>query len=358
MGFCIRLLTIPKGFSQKTPPRTLIQIILLFFATLYKFLSRFIFMISRRLLRIKIIQVLYAYFSTPLEDRDPVRSEKELFFSIQKTEDLYGFLLLLPLALRNLTESKIEQARNKKLPTQSDLNPNLRLVNDPFVEMLSQGAPLMALATERKLNWAPYPDLVRMIYNAMVESPEYETFMLSDLSDFEASQKFWSEFYGKIAAESAVLFESLEELSIFWNDDIEFVLSQIIKTVKQQSSGSQLQIFPLFKEEEDREYATRLFRKTLANSKEYRTLIEAHTQNWDLERIAFMDIIIMQTAIAELVEFPSIPVSVTFNEFIELAKFYSTPRSSTFVNGILDKITAGLKESGAIVKHGRGLIEK
>lgn len=315
-------------------------------------------MISRRLLRIKIIQVLYAYFSTPQEDRDPTRSEKELFFSIQKTQDLYGFLLLLPLAIRNLAEAKIEQARNKKLPTYNDLNPNLRLVNDPMIEMIASGKTLSNLTTERKLNWAPYPELLRTLYNAMVESPEYETFMQSDLTDFETSQKFWSDFYGKIAAESAVLFESLEELSIFWNDDIEFVLSQIIRTLKLQSPGKALQIFPLFKEEEDRDYATLLFRKTLANSKEYRALIEQHTQNWDLERIAFMDIIIMQTAIAELVEFPSIPVSVTFNEFIELAKFYSTPRSGTFVNGILDKITAELKASGAIVKRGRGLIEK
>ena len=315
-------------------------------------------MISRRLLRIKIIQVLYAYFTTPQENRDPARSEKELLFSIQKTQDLYGLLLLLPIALKNLAESRIDIARNKKLPTHEDLNPNMRFVDDPFIEIVMQSELLTNLVKTGKLNWAPYPELLRSIYNSVIQSKGYEMFMKSEVSDFASSIKFWTDFYGKTLTGLPVLFDSLEDQSIFWNDDIEFVLSQIIKTIKQLSSDKELIILPLFKDEDDRNYALQLFRKSIAKNNEYRSLIEVHTKNWDMERIASMDIIIMQVAITELVEFPMIPISVTFNEYIELAKFYSTPRSGTFINGILDNITAELKKSGEIVKHGRGLVEK
>jgi len=155
-----------------------------------------------------------------------------------------------------------------------------------------------------------------------------------------------------------MLYQTLEEQSIFWNDDIEFVLSMLMKNLKSLREGDKMVLPELFKNEEDSEFAFGLFKKVILYSDRNRALIEKHTQNWDFERLAFMDMIIMQAAITEMTEFPSIPINVTLNEYIDIAKFYSTPKSGHFINGILDKISAELQNAGMIIKRGRGLLEK
>ena len=313
-------------------------------------------MISRRIIRTKVLQVLYAYYSS--EERSINNTEKELFFCIHKTYDLYHYLLALVIEIADYAETRIELKRNKHQPTQEDLHPNIKFVSNLFIQQLRENRQLTAYLNQTKLSWVNHPELIKELYLIVTESEIYQEYVSSETRSFMDDRKFIEKIFNKIFLVSEELYEVLEEQSIYWNDDIEFVISVIIKTTKRfnETTDSGQHLMPLYKDEEDREFARDLLRKSVINHDELQALIKVHSSNWDVERIAFMDILMMQMAITEFLYFPSIPTKVTMNEYIELSKFDSTEKSRNFINGILDKTLKDLKKEGKINKAGRGLV--
>ena len=313
-------------------------------------------MISRRLLRIKALMALYAF--NRREDDDIELAEKELFFSIGKTYDLYHYLLLLVIEVADIASEKIEQARQKKMPTPEDLNPNTKFIDNKVIGQLRMNKSFTGYISSRKLSWANYQHITRLLYNRMIAWDKYEEYMKPGVQGYAADKKFVISMVTRLFAESEDLESNFEEQSIYWNDDTEYVAVMIEKTLKKfkPEDGENSRIMPLFKNKEDEDFVKILFRKAVLHSKQNSELIDRNTTNWEIERIALMDILVMQLAITEIVEFPEIPVKVTLNEYIEIAKYYCTSKSSTFVNGILDNIVKEIREKGLFTKTGKGLI--
>ena len=313
-------------------------------------------MLSRRLLRIKILQSLYAHYKAG--DVLLKHSEKQMFFSIQKTYDLYHYLLLLIIEIVGFLESRMELARSKKIAAFDDLNPNTRFIDNRLIKQISNNHQLRSYIGESKISWVNYPELIRSITNKIHESEEYKEYMSGESIGYEDDKKFVSRIYSNHLIVSEELHQSLEEQSIFWNDDVEFVIGMILKTIKKfnEDSGPEVPLMPMYRNEEDKQFVKRLFRKVIANGEEYISLIGKYTKNWEIERIAFMDILVMQICIAEIVEFHDIPTKVSFNEYLEISKYYSTPKSSYFINGILYKIIHEMKKEKIIIKKGKGLV--
>jgi len=313
-------------------------------------------MISRRILRIKILQLLYAYYKSSGSSIN--KAEKELLFSIQKTYDLFHYLILLIIDIADYALSRIDISKNKKIPTPEDLNPNTKFVDNKLILQLRNNRQLNEYLKSNKLSWVNYPELIRNLFNNIKESEHYKEYMNNNNRSYEEDKKLISDIYVKDIAVFEPLYQNLEEQSIYWNDEAEFVISIILRTIKnfKEAEVENGIIPPLFKNEEDIKFVKRLFRKAILNKEEYRKLIAQYAKNWEIERIAFIDILILQTAIAEVIEFTSIPTKVTFNEYLEIAKFYSTNKSSIFINGLLDRIVSHLKDNNLIKKSGRGLV--
>ncbi len=313
-------------------------------------------MISRRIIRIKIMQALYAVHSSDSQSIN--NAEKELFYSINKTYELYHLLMQLFVEVGDFAENRIEQNKLKKIPSYDDLNPNLKFVENEIYLKLKNNVSLQKYLQSNKLSWINHPEFIRQLYNELLASEQYIHYMKASGKSMQADRNLAEFFFAGLLAPSDELYSILEEQSIYWNDDVEFVLSMIIKTILKFKADSPdtKPLMPLFKDEEDRDFAKNLFRRSLLNATEHRVIIDHHLRNWDLDRGAFIDVLIMEMAICEFLNFPSIPTKVTLNEYIDLAKYYSTEKSRTFVNGILDKILKSLKEEGKIQKAGRGLM--
>lgn len=303
------------------------------------------------------MQALYAYYKHDGE-ASINEIEKELFFSIKKTYDLYHYLLILVVDINNYAQKRIEIAQQKKLPTEADLNPNTRFITNKYIEQIRINNQLLRYLEINKLNWANNPELIKGIYSEMIDSEDYKNYMSASDNSYNTDKAFVAKLYKNIIANYEPIYNALEEQSIFWNDEVEFVISSILKTIKKfkQDHSEEAELMPLYKSKDDEDFAKKLYRKVILNQGEYRKLIEKFSQNWDFDRIAFMDILLIEIAIGEAIEFQSIPIKVTFNEYIELSKFYSTKRSNVFINGMLDKIFNHLKENKTIIKQGRGLI--
>lgn len=314
-------------------------------------------MISRRIIRTKVLQLFYAHVTSP--EKTLIQSESELMFSIKKTYDLYHLLFALLGEIRDYAEEKIEVRKLKNLPTAEDLNPNTKFINNRLIIRINNDESLCGYLKKNKLNWNNHSELIRNIYQLTVGSDIYQQYCNSIIDDFNIDRRFCEDFFSKILVNCDTLQAELEEQNIYWNDDLDFVISMVIKTIKKFKSENDDNdyIMKLFKDEEDKEFTIKLFRKAISNESQNRTIIESYTQNWDVDRVAIMDVLIMELALTELIEFSSIPVKVTLNEYIELAKYYSTNRSSTFINGVLDRITKDFTLEGKIIKSGRGLFE-
>jgi N utilization substance protein B len=313
-------------------------------------------MISRRILRIKILQLLYAYFQSA--DSSVSKFEKELFFSIQKTYDLYNYLLLLIVDIADYANSRIEIARQKHIPTREDLNPNTKFVDNLIIQQLRANKQLNQYLNTTRLSWISAPELIKKLHNRIRMTPYFKEYMEDSVHSYEQDRKIIMEIYSSEIINTESIYQTLEEQSIYWNDEVEFVISMITKTIKgiKENEGENAPLMELFKNDDDRDYARDLFRKAVMHKEEYSKLVESFAENWDVERIALIDMLILIMAITEAVTFPSIPTRVTINEYLEIAKFYSTEKSSLFINGLLDKIFKHLKEEQKIVKIGRGLI--
>ena len=291
------------------------------------------------------------------EGLTPVASEKNLVLSIDRAYDLYFHLLALVPEIAEYAAERIRIGENKKLPTYDDLHPNRKFVENKVVVRLAEDENLLVEIKRRKLSWKNHRDLIVALYNALIRQPFYQKYMLSEERSFREDAQLVSDIYMNMLEEFEPLETVLEAQSALWNDDLGFLLTMVSRTIlSMREAHETIKVMPQFKSEEDLDYAKSLLRYTIAGYDRISLLLDNSMSNWDIERVALMDQIILVTAIAEAENFPSIPVRVTMNEYIDIAKCYSTASSGSFINGILDKIISSLVGEGKIVKSGKGLL--
>ena len=308
-------------------------------------------MINRVLIRLKIVQIVYAYYQNGGKNLDT--AEKELFFSLSKAYDMYNYLLLLMVEITKQAERKQRAAKNKLLPTEEELHPNTKFVDNRFIAQLEVNKQLLEFSETQKKTWENESEFVKRLCEVIMNSDIYKEYMECETSSYEEDRELWRKIYKRIIFNNYELDQVLEDQSLYWNDDKEIVDTFVLKTIKrfEEENGADQPLLPEFKDDEDQDFARRLFRRSILNAEYYRHLISENTRNWDLDRVALMDIIIMQIALAEILSFPNIPISVTFNEYVEIAKLYSTPKSGSFINGTLDGIVKALKEENKLTKN-------
>jgi N utilization substance protein B len=315
-------------------------------------------MLNRRYLRIKIMQALYAFFQS--DNLDLPRAERELFTQIDKIYDLYIYQLAFILELKHVALTLIEEAKNKRLPTSEDLNPNLKFVENKFINQLEENIHLKREMNNRKISWNNEYELVKRVFNAIKAGEEFGKYMNADDDSYKTHRKFVVEIFKEYMADYELLNHFYEEKQLHWGDDIYVVNPSVVKTIEsfKEDATPEFPLLKLYKDrEEDEQFVKDLFRQTIILNDETKKLIGDKTKNWEVERIAMMDVLLMQMAITEVLSFSSIPVKVTLNEFIEISKTYSTPKSKLFINGILDKLIADFKSEDRLNKTGRGLME-
>ncbi len=311
-------------------------------------------MLSRRLLRTKVIKSLYAHIKSDADNM--IASEKSLMASVDKAYDLYFQMLALPVELAEYARQRQEIARQKKLPTYEDLNPNTKFVDNSIITLIANSDTVGDHLAARKLGWKNQSDLVRSIYTMMVESDYYKDYMARQERSLNDDRALLEALFTQLQ-ECELLDDALEEMSVMWNDDLPYIIVMILRTLSSvRPSHTDLKVPAKFKSDDDPEFVRTLFEKSLINHNANMEYLERFTSNWDIERTVFMDNLIVSAAITELTAFASIPVKVTLDEWIEISKYYSTPGSSTFINGVLDKIVESLTNEGRIKKSGRGLI--
>ena len=308
-------------------------------------------MINRVLIRLKIVQIVYAFYQNGGKNLDT--AEKELFFSLSKAYDMYNYLLLLMVEITKQAERKQSAAKSKLLPTAEELYPNTKFVDNRFIAQLEVNKQLLEFSETQKKTWENESEFVKSLCEKIMDTDIYKEYMASETSSYEEDRELWRKIYKRVIFNNDDLDQVLEDQSLYWNDDKEIVDTFVLKTIKrfEEQNGAKQELLPEFKDEEDQDFARRLFRRTILNADYYRHLISENTRNWDLDRVAFMDVIIMQSALAEILSFPNIPVSVSLNEYVEIAKLYSTPKSGSFINGTLDGIVNQLKKENKLTKN-------
>ena len=319
-------------------------------------------MINRRFLRVKVLQALYAYIGSGEEL--VLDGEKHLLESIDKMHELFVWQLSFLVETKRFAENRIEENKRKNFPTQEDLNPNMRYVNNRVLNALESNKDLRKEEERLKINWANHQDIIRNYYNMMRNTPEYQEYMSAEIDNFDHDKKFIAKMISEYFSELEVLQDFYEEKSIFFVDDYHLVTSMLIKFFTDlKASFNEASLLPsIYKTEndpvnEDKEFVKKLFRDVIRHGEEYGKMVGANTSNWEKERVCVMDMIILKLALTEFCCFPYIPVKVTMNEYIEISKYFSTPKSKIFVNGILDRILKKLNEENAIVKKGIGLLD-
>jgi N utilization substance protein B len=309
-------------------------------------------MINRVLIRLKIIQLIYAFYQNGNKNIDA--AEKELLYSLSKAYDLYNYLLALMVAIKDYAAKRIDAGKKKRIQTEEDKNPNTRFIDNLFIAQLESNKQLNEFISNQKRNWLDDDEsFIKETYEKIIESNLYKLYMVEENPTYDTDRELWRKLYKAFIYNNESLDQLLEEQSLYWNDDKDIVDTFVLKTIKRfdPKAGANQELLPEYKDEEDLEFARRLFRSAIMNGDEYRMMVNENTKNWDIKRIAFMDVMIMQCAIAELMTFPNIPISVTLNEYLEIAKFYSTPKSTGFINGTLDAIIKKLKQQGKINKN-------
>lgn len=312
-------------------------------------------MLNRRYLRIKTMQTLYSYFQ---QDKAEIGFyEKELFKSLDKIYDLYVYVLVLFTDMHHTAHLVIEENKNKRLPSKEDLDPNLKFIKNTLLVAASHSSELKKELTNRKISWQNDFDLVRKLYSELRATDLYKNYMATPDQSLKEDKQFLISVATEFLYEHELLNHVFEEKNMHWADDTFGAFSMVSRTFEAYNGGA-LYLQPLYKDaEDDKNFISTLFRKTIAGDKEYETLIDQKTKNWELDRIASMDVLLMKMAIAEFLNVSNVPVKVSLNEYIDISKEYSTPNSKTFINGVLDKIIAELKQDNRIQKTGRGLME-
>ncbi len=294
-------------------------------------------MINRELIRIKVVQLTYAYYQNGSKNIDT--AEKELLYSLSKAYDLYNYLLYLIVALSREERHRVEVATQRAVREGSEM-PSQRFVNNRFAMQLEENKMLNEFVDTQHLSWDDDMEFIRKLCSQIEQSSTYKDYMASTEDNYEADREVWRKLYRQLIQENEELDSILEEKNLYWNDDKEVVDTFVLKTIKRfdPKNKSNQELLPEYKDEEDRDFARKLFRATILNAETYQRYMSETSRNWDFSRLAYMDVVIMQIAIAEMVTFPNIPIQVSINEYVELAKLYSTPKSGGYINGMLDAI--------------------
>ena len=308
-------------------------------------------MINRVLIRLKIIQIIYAYYQNGGKNLET--AEKELFFSISKAFDLYNYLLLLMVEVTHYVGNKISKAKRKLAPTEADLNPNMKFIENRFIAQLEVNEQLQNFRENQKKTWDNEPEFIKELSEQILQSDIYKGYMASETSSYAEDRELWRKLYKNFILGNVSLDNVLEDQSLYWNGDKEIVDTFVLKTIKffDEKAGKKQKLLAEYRDEEDREFASMLFRRAILNGDEYRRLISNGTKNWELKRIALIDTLIMQLALTEILTFPNIPVNVSLNEYVDIAKAYSTPKSGAFINGTLDGIVKQLRAEKKLLKE-------
>ena len=312
-------------------------------------------MISRRLLRIKVLQSVYSYRKS--EDVNFTNHYKEFEFSIKKSYELYLSLLQLLLELKHYSNLRIDQIKNRVIKDEKEWQRLVRFSENRIFTQLEQNSQFTSKIKNEKISWANQKVLIKELFSEIIESEMYDAYILNE-NTYDVDNKFIRKVLHSIILESEHFDTYLEDHSIFWNDEVDYVISMVEKTIKQfnETEVGGGEIFPIMKDAEIQNFAKILFTETINKWTEYNVYVDSKLHNWDQERVAEIDVILLQMAITEAILFTEIPIRATLNEYIELAKWYSTDKSTIFVNGILHSIFESLQHQKVIVKKGRGLI--
>lgn len=306
-------------------------------------------MINRKLIRVKIVQLTYAYYQNGHHNMDT--AEKELLFSLSKAYDLYNCLLGLIVAITQEERRRVDIA-TRRAEREGTETPSQRFAFNKFATQLEENKQLNLFMEDKKMSWENDVEAVRKLCDQIERSPLYQEYMMSDAEDYETDRELWRRIYRTLIQGNEDLDAILEEKSLYWNDDKEIVDTFVLKTIKRfdPANKADQELLPEYDDTEDREYALKLFRSTILNADTYQRYMSETSRNWNFSRLAYMDVVLMQIAIAEMLTFPNIPISVTINEYVDLAKLYSTPKSGGYINGMLDAIARHLVDTGRLLK--------
>ncbi len=306
-------------------------------------------MINRKLIRVKIVQLTYAYYQNGHHNMDT--AEKELLFSLSKAYDLYNYLLGLIVAITQEERRRVDIA-TRRAEREGTEAPSQRFAFNKFATQLEENKQLNLFMEDKKMSWENDVEAVRKLCDQIEQSPLYQEYMMSDAEDYETDRELWRRIYRTLIQGNEDLDAILEEKSLYWNDDKEIVDTFVLKTIKRfdPANKADQELLPEYDDTEDREYALKLFRSTILNADTYQRYMSETSRNWNFSRLAYMDVVLMQIAIAEMLTFPNIPISVTINEYVDLAKLYSTPKSGGYINGMLDAIARHLVDTGRLLK--------
>lgn len=306
-------------------------------------------MINRKLIRVKIVQLTYAYYQNGHHNMDT--AEKELLFSLSKAYDLYNYLLGLIVAITQEERRRVDIA-TRRAEREGTETPSQRFASNKFATQLEENKQLNLFMEDKKMSWENDVEAVRKLCDQIEQSPLYQEYMMSDAEDYETDRELWRRIYRTLIQGNEDLDAILEEKSLYWNDDKEIVDTFVLKTIKRfdPANKADQELLPEYDDTEDREYALKLFRSTILNADTYQRYMSETSRNWNFSRLAYMDVVLMQIAIAEMLTFPNIPISVTINEYVDLAKLYSTPKSGGYINGMLDAIARHLVDTGRLLK--------
>ena len=309
-------------------------------------------MINRELIRLKVVQLVYAFYQNDGKTLDV--AEKELKFSLSKAYELYKYLLSMLVDLKAYGERRAESsaARAERLGTKiGGLSPDRQFADNKFLVQLADNKALGEYR-EKKQEWPEEPAFVKKLYTTMIGSELYQNYLTKEDFSYEADRELIRKLYKTYVCNNEDFDSLLEEHSLYWNDDKEIVDSFVMKTIKRfkEDSTAEQELLPDYAAVEDKNFAGTLFVETLKRAQEVRQLIRENSKNWEFNRLAFMDVIIMQIALTEILTFPQIPLSVTFNEYLDIAKVYSTPKSAGYINGLLDHVVKSLKKKGELMK--------
>jgi len=315
-------------------------------------------MFNRRFLRVKILQTLYSYFQS--ENKDGGKSLKELHLSINRTFELYLYLMNLPLALKQQGEKRLEDAAKKQIPSADDLKLNKRFITNTLIEEIDSSVKITSLSEKRGINWTSEIESVSRFYKFIRESDQYKLYMEKEENEFVEDREMLVSIFRDLLPKFDLFQHSFQEKSIYWDEeDFDYASFLVIHTLKKTSPTKKLNdlVKDVYENKDDKAFVEKLFTKTINLDAKTEKLIMDNAKNWDAERIAIIDMILMKMAIAEIVNFKQIPIKVSMNEYIDIAKSFSSPKSSQFINGIIDKVVSELQLKKKVVKVGRGLME-
>jgi N utilization substance protein B len=311
--------------------------------------------LNRRHIRVKVMQSIYALHQSQSGDLE--KEEKFLFYSLENIQDLYLVMISTLIELKKTEKVFLHKSSLKHLVTSEERNPNNKFVNNKVIQLLTDSNHLSISLENKKIdNWETHDDYIQLLLRLIKESDLYAKYMSNRDNNFEEDKQFVLDVFAEIIVPNEKLYDYLEDHKLTWIDDIPLVNTEIIKQLKAIKENSEIRMPRLYKDVDDKDFAKNLFRKTVLNEKDLAKQYFDKTPNWDTERIAEIDTIILKMAICEFLKFPSIPVKVTINEYLEVAKEYSTPKSSIFINGILDSLVKEYQSNNTLLKTGRGLM--